>query len=1518
MLQKLNFNIKNKLNNNTLIPYLVSFIVPMIILLCVKLVYQATPFKLYSIQLSSLHILCNGCAGLSFYYFCNKSTTINLPTPWLRHIFSLAYALCSYGICQQQSLLSLLFFAFFPIAFYYADYSIEHGHYIRMILCNACLLLLDPHMAFPILLLLFIYTNISLLIKHNFSLGTLSHIIICYVLSFLCGAARWMFFYAPYWHEHSAYSYSGFTTNYSWSTFLSRLFLGNTPSSLFSMSGQYMDFYVGMAFFLLCIIFFFQQNHSYREKIGYLFFSLIIIIELNLSPVQYLFHGLLNLQYSMIPESFFLTFWMLYLAARSLSSAQNIRRISLLSAFILFGVSLGISLLYLLHNMILIFVPITIILSLFYCFYFYIVYTHTSSKHKYAIFYIALLIECTINICCITNLNLCPKTVSAYPKNIFQSESLQKKSSNKEAIMYQNYFKDHLDSELYSTLNDLDSLNLCTKKEIQKDAKKDLPNIFDKYNCMVHKLGIRDDLFTTSPATLSFLNSRNYTVTQTRDSLFNVNFNADSSNTDGYFYLTYKINNTETLNNTIYIWNSYIDSTLLSYTKEQLTNSKIGYIRFNGKSGDNYNVNFLMYSINEEILPQLKDAITTYNSKLPSTSFIQIDYIGVVCSYLGLIIILFLTFYDKKEHSIKKIRNIGTTLNNNSMIKKLSKFIYSNRIYILAYAIPTTIYLIMMIVNDCIPFGNLSFLDEDGIGLTFPTKLDSIYSAKIGNKYLSLNAGYNTNLYTNNTLNDVLSVLYKNISPNAVAMLLTLSVGICIGFCSLSMCFYLTHRLREKQANKSDIRLLLPSLIYSLNAYMLSMHGFTNWYITLAAFPLLIYSIEQLIYLKKSCLYIALLSFCIITNLMLGMYMCIFLVIYFFTCKFENWKQFLFTGIRFAICSIIAAGNSFFVIYNTVNASKNLMYKSNDSILPTIGLHGNFLTQWKNYMLFIPTSTVTTDNNYAALFCGILVLLLVFHYFFCSNIKLTEKIRQLIPIIFLSISFNGNMLSYLWNGLHYQTKVPNRYVFILMFLFANMVYDSIRAYSKSNKLCIAISTISVTTFLLICYSFNLNSTTYAFICSIIVCIIYTIALLFFNKKYSKQFYRFIILVFILELATNGIFVSSRWQLANITNYENFVEQRNLFKSKETSFTRHIYLTSYTNVGEVYDTPSISAFNSFINNYQRNLNILLGFCTGANTISAQHLSTPLGLDLSCSRYILIPQNGNQVQYDLSHYNYVGMINSYFVYENPNALSLGLYAPEEITHFSKDIINFAPDYYNGLSVLLTGNDNALLTYQYIQYSDDTTKNNSFYFTDELGNKLSYQEAEALYNTLDNGENYKLQIHIRYKAETTGYAYFYPNEFVGINDAKEGQTFETTIAFPNMSVEFRDAYNIVIMNTSSYQNLQKTLSKNQLENISIKNDTITGTTNYEKDGYTMLSLAYDKGWSAYIDGKKVAVENPYDAGIYIKTPAGKHTLTLKFEPYGMKSSRMISACFWILTALVYGLQRLIRRRKKTLMSE
>ena len=78
-------------------------------------------------------------------------------------------------------------------------------------------------------------------------------------------------------------------------------------------------------------------------------------------------------------------------------------------------------------------------------------------------------------------------------------------------------------------------------------------------------------------------------------------------------------------------------------------------------------------------------------------------------------------------------------------------------------------------------------------------------------------------------------------------------------------------------------------------------------------------------------------------------------------------------------------------------------------------------------------------------------------------------------------------------------------------------------------------------------------------------------------------------------------------------------------------------------------------------------------------------------------------------------------------------------------------------------------------------------------------------------------------------------------------------------------------------------------------------------------MLSLAWDRNWHAYIDGEEVEIEDFYDAMMFVKTPAGKHTLTLKYIPYGMKESKLISLCFWIFTFGLFGVMHIIKKRKQ-----
>ena len=50
-----------------------------------------------------------------------------------------------------------------------------------------------------------------------------------------------------------------------------------------------------------------------------------------------------------------------------------------------------------------------------------------------------------------------------------------------------------------------------------------------------------------------------------------------------------------------------------------------------------------------------------------------------------------------------------------------------------------------------------------------------------------------------------------------------------------------------------------------------------------------------------------------------------------------------------------------------------------------------------------------------------------------------------------------------------------------------------------------------------------------------------------------------------------------------------------------------------------------------------------------------------------------------------------------------------------------------------------------------------------------------------------------------------------------------------------------------------------------------------------------------------KEVEVEDPYYSCLTVKTPAGKHTITLKYIPYGMWPSKFISLGFIILSFFI-----------------
>ena len=103
-------------------------------------------------------------------------------------------------------------------------------------------------------------------------------------------------------------------------------------------------------------------------------------------------------------------------------------------------------------------------------------------------------------------------------------------------------------------------------------------------------------------------------------------------------------------------------------------------------------------------------------------------------------------------------------------------------------------------------------------------------------------------------------------------------------------------------------------------------------------------------------------------------------------------------------------------------------------------------------------------------------------------------------------------------------------------------------------------------------------------------------------------------------------------------------------------------------------------------------------------------------------------------------------------------------------------------------------------------------------------------------------------------------------------------------------------------------ESLEKTSYKIDSYTGDSVNGTVSTDEDSLLFLSIPYDKGWKATLDGEPVATISDVNIGFTgIKIPAGDHELKLSYSHWGMKVA--IAGTFVGLAGLTIII---IRRRK------
>lgn len=140
------------------------------------------------------------------------------------------------------------------------------------------------------------------------------------------------------------------------------------------------------------------------------------------------------------------------------------------------------------------------------------------------------------------------------------------------------------------------------------------------------------------------------------------------------------------------------------------------------------------------------------------------------------------------------------------------------------------------------------------------------------------------------------------------------------------------------------------------------------------------------------------------------------------------------------------------------------------------------------------------------------------------------------------------------------------------------------------------------------------------------------------------------------------------------------------------------------------------------------------------------------------------------------------------------------------------------------------------------------------------------------------------------------------------REGAADSCTITFKNKGSFTCDSFKIYCQPMNNYSSYLENLTENKLENIKIDSNTITGNISLTDDKLLVLSIPYQKGWTAYVDGKKVDIQKANLMYMGISLEPGEHEIRLRFERPGIRAS----LCLSVFGILIFIIALIIRRRR------
>lgn len=785
-----------------------------------------------------------------------------------------------------------------------------------------------------------------------------------------------------------------------------------------------------------------------------------------------------------------------------------------------------------------------------------------------------------------------------------------------------------------------------------------------------------------------------------------------------------------------------------------------------------------------------------------------------------------------------------------------------------------------------------------------------------GSLFYTFTSGLGLNFYALSSyyLGSFLSplVYFFNLSnmPDAVYLTTLLKFGL-IG---LSTYFSLNKLF---QSIPKSLKLAL-STSYALMSFSVSQLEIKTWLDVFILIPLIITGLHLLITEKKVLLYFTSLSILFIQNYYFG-YMTALFLIFWYLCQISwDFKTRKSSVLDFIVTSFLAGMASLILTLPT---------------LFDLQTHGEKLTEVTKFQTesswyldlfakqFIGSFDTTKYGAIPMIFVGLLPFILTILFFTLKSIKFHVKLIYAIFFAFLIASFYIEALDLFWQGMHTPNMFLHRYAWIfstLLIYTAAEVLNRLREIKIWNflvSLFLLVTGFLTTIYLKSHYSFltDLN-----ILLTLEFLVVYSLLLLTVIKKFiSVNLFAILISLFIMvEMSLNASSqidgIAKEWGFASRSSYNRDIPAMEYFSTYiGNQFTRTEKIQTQTgNDSMKFNYNGISQFSSVRNRSASSTLDKLGFKSSGTNLNLRYANNSILADSLFG----IQYNISDSPIDKYGFKDIYQKDNLTLYENQYSLPIA-FASQSVYNdvkfnehtldnqasFLNQLADVNFDYFSPIPyektentddlISVTGSSNEDAT---IQYQIEVPENSQVYLS--FTNLHFSNDKQKKVDILVNGEK---------KIFTTDNVF----SFFNLGYTKEKKTFNIHVSFPENSQVSFESPTFYRLDTKTFtEAIQKI--KEQPVTVSTSKNKVFTRYDVKQDTSIFFTIPYDKGWSAYQDGKKIKINQAQTGFMKVDVPKGKGTITLSFIPNGF----VIGAICSFTSLFLFGIYNHKRKSSKT----